>query len=423
MASTLSDLNATDMFVDPLGHRYTPRPVKTFLIVTLIFLATLVFTGIISIVSGLVGNLPLIVISVGLLIGIVGVFVGVFGLALPVLLPASYVVGLLITSKFARYEIRHVFVGPFGIVRRANGLTFTLVASSRMASGSNISTVADGETDLRRRELIASSGYFIGPLLVLILSVVMVTPWLLIHLWFPINIGLFLAELVTLAFATVLSSFLIDLQMKSTRQWTRLLRQNDDVTAVLVEFLRLRTVHFFNRRPREWDSETISVVASQADHRAIPHAIRMSICVTGYRHDLDKGNLDRAWQHLSGGIALFDSLTHKERIVGFHTTPLTIFDEAAYFHGYHRRDAFTALTWLNRANEESFAERHIRLRAEAAVLFANGNLDAAKDRAKRALELLDQALEPGNAKAYEDWLRAMIRSVEAESHPAIPPGS
>ena len=85
--------------------------------------------------------------------------------------------------------------------------------------------------------------------------------------------------------------------------------------------------------------------------------------------------------------------------------------EAAFFDGRHRRDATRAQHWLKKV-ERGQLEEQTHLRAEAAVLLAEGRCLAAAEKVEAALTALPQSTDPGGALAEEDWLN----DLEAEVH-------
>ena len=94
-----------------------------------------------------------------------------------------------------------------------------------------------------------------------------------------------------------------------------------------------------------------------------------------YIHFLDRGDVKSAAPHLDALAAT--------RAAG---DPPEYALEAAYFYGFHRKDAACARRWLEM--EEKDAEPWVRLRARAAAEQAAGNTDQARSLIFQALALL-----------------------------------
>ena len=100
--------------------------------------------------------------------------------------------------------------------------------------------------------------------------------------------------------------------------------------------------------------------------------------MNAYYYHLDKGDAEAAGRNLDRAL----SLKH------LYPAPwrAEVLLEAAYFTAIYRRDASTARDFLTEAKiEGSFVSVAKRLRAEAATLFAEGQMPAAKARAEAGL--------------------------------------
>jgi hypothetical protein len=81
--------------------------------------------------------------------------------------------------------------------------------------------------------------------------------------------------------------------------------------------------------------------------------------------------------------------------------------EAAYFEARHRQDAAAARQWLNQAPKDG-VEPQTYLRAEAAVLLAEGRYREAAVIATAALVVLPKSADPGGAIAEKEWLESIL---------------
>ncbi len=88
--------------------------------------------------------------------------------------------------------------------------------------------------------------------------------------------------------------------------------------------------------------------------------------------------------------------------------------EAAYFEARYGRDAAVARAWLDQSKSGLAVQPHTRLRAEAAVLLAEGRYAEACATAERGLALTARTSDPGLAQAEAEWLNEIIDQSEAE---------
>jgi hypothetical protein len=96
-----------------------------------------------------------------------------------------------------------------------------------------------------------------------------------------------------------------------------------------------------------------------------------------YRH-LDRGEVKEATGRINQAI--------EEEFWGNSNRLICL--EAAYFSARHENSAVEAREWLTRPRIGFPVERFVELRAEAAVLHAEGNYTASADRARDALQLV-----------------------------------
>jgi hypothetical protein len=147
--------------------------------------------------------------------------------------------------------------------------------------------------------------------------------------------------------------------------------------------LLIPSSHATPLRLRDWPQGLIRRIA---DHATDPVSRRYN-CYLAYIHFLDYGDSRTAGEYL-------DKLT-ADWVTG---DPPEYALEAAYFHGFHRRDLLTARTWLTA--ESRSVEPWVRLRAEAAVEVAAHHLEKARLAIESALTGLREAAACG-AHQYE----------------------
>jgi Zn-dependent protease len=123
-----------------------------------------------------------------------------------------------------------------------------------------------------------------------------------------------------------------------------------------------------------------------------------------YEHALDRGDLDEAERFLERARA---AALNVPLLASLHAA------EAAYFAARHRGDAVSARHWLEGARG-GLLEDHARLRAEAALLHAEGHHAAAATRAREALAASERAaLTPaGSLVAEREQLGALIEAAD-----------
>lgn len=143
------------------------------------------------------------------------------------------------------------------------------------------------------------------------------------------------------------------------------------------------------RRPADWHPRWIA----QALALSGDSAERSVALVLAYLHYLDRGDLKRA------GQALDDAVTLQHRLPpNFVSRHLWL--ERAYFLAYHRRDARSARDAWDRAHAGLPVERSLMLRAECALLAAEGDTRTAAELLAAARALLPVQASSGLA-AYE----------------------
>ena len=148
-------------------------------------------------------------------------------------------------------------------------------------------------------------------------------------------------------------------------------------------------------RPRELNREFIDYLLASRDGSA--HGVFGNFF--GYYVFLDKGQTDRAGELIDLLIA------NREKYPPVHQ-PYVVFD-AAYFEARHRHNAPAARRWLDQVPKDG-VEAQTYLRAEAAVLLAEGRYKEAAVIARAALIVLPKSADPGGAIAEKEWLESIL---------------
>jgi hypothetical protein len=160
--------------------------------------------------------------------------------------------------------------------------------------------------------------------------------------------------------------------------------------------LHLEGLSVGKSHPREWDDAVVATALVPADASAGECLARQM----AYLVAVDRGDGDRAYEHLTRALELID------------TFPVSaapqLAAEAAYFEGWWRGRADEARVWLGRLPASSpFLPTYERLRAEAAALAAAGETASSRARVAQALRLA-----PAEAVWVRDRLTEMQNRLE-----------
>jgi len=156
------------------------------------------------------------------------------------------------------------------------------------------------------------------------------------------------------------------------------------------------------QRPRDWDPALMERWLALRDGR------RDDVLPTfyGYYHALDRGEIERAGEFLDRALELREGMPGPFR-------PAVLL-EAAYFTARYRQEAAGARALLDQARGGT-VEAHSRLRAEAAVLWAEGRRDEAADQARAGLAAASKSWDKGGTTAEQDWLRALLADCQPQT--------
>jgi hypothetical protein len=149
-------------------------------------------------------------------------------------------------------------------------------------------------------------------------------------------------------------------------------------------------------RPRAWDAALVERLL--ALRTGSPGDVAANLY--GYYHALDVGQLDQAGQLLDLAVA------HREGLPPAQQPAVLV--EAAFFDARYRQNAAAAQRWLEQVARDS-RELHTYLRAESAVLLAEGRAAEAAAAAEAGLAALPQSKDPGGALAEGELLEGILR--------------
>jgi hypothetical protein len=177
-----------------------------------------------------------------------------------------------------------------------------------------------------------------------------------------------------------------------------LARNRDDTIDPLVSVLWRSLLDGI--RPRDWN--VAYVEAMLASRTGTPKDAMANLFA--YIHARDTGQIELAGQ-------LIDlALTQRQDCPVAWACPAILL-EGAYFEGCYRHNAAVARDLLQQA-QGGQVEAQTRLRAEAAVLWAEKRFAEAAAKAREGLAVLPQSADPGGALAEGDWLSDILDQCE-----------
>jgi hypothetical protein len=159
-----------------------------------------------------------------------------------------------------------------------------------------------------------------------------------------------------------------------------------------------RTLHLAMRqgyRPRQWHHSLVRGLLLARRGGAQDVLANLYGCY----HALDTGQYEEAGRLLD--------LAFSQREFGAGMYRAAILVEVAYFENRYRRNPWAGRVWLGRVPPGS-VEKHTRLRAEAAVLLAEGSYAEAAATAEAALAAVPQSADPGGSAAEAEWLQHLL---------------
>jgi hypothetical protein len=174
-----------------------------------------------------------------------------------------------------------------------------------------------------------------------------------------------------------------------------LLEENPRVVEADLLAASLTASSLWGVRPSEWSEGLLSAALSRRQNTKQDALINLR----AYYHALDRQQLEAAGNFLD--LALQQREGYPAATRGW------LLLEGAFFEGFYRRHGAPAHTFLEEA-KGCDVEIQTWLRAEAAVLAAEGCYAQALEKAELALAAAPRSADPGGALAEADWIRALI---------------
>jgi len=188
------------------------------------------------------------------------------------------------------------------------------------------------------------------------------------------------------------------------------------IAPILEHYEILRTLNQAMRggvRPRDWDAGLVEKMLPPEEMSSPGLEFSLSsFYLYGYFHALDTGNYDRAGQLLD--LALRH---RKGNSINFRAA---VCMEGTFFEAFYRHDLSAARAWWVRA-QCGLVEAPTWLRAEAAILLAEGQRVEAADKAEKGLAALADSTDLGGALAERELLEAIL--AEARKPASDAPGA
>lgn len=318
---------------------------------------------------------------------------------------AAHEFGHLLGGWLMGFRFMLFVVGPLKIVRESEHIRLRLNKDLSLYGGV-ASAMPTDDRDLPRRMAVMIAG---GPLTSLLLSLLSLglavwfnnaipaaSPWSTLtafaFIFSLLNFAIFIATIIpgkTSGFDTDGAQLLDVLRggHRAERRWL---------------IVALSAASTDGVRPRAWSTSQIEgLLALRAGQQEDVLANYF-----GYYHCLDAGQIRRAGELLD--------LCVEQAGGSPETVRPMIFAEAAYFTARHRQNASTARQLLPSASG-GMLEAQTRLRAEAAVLLAEGRFVESAEKARAGLAHVHKSWDKGGALAEQDWLAEILHRAEAQA--------
>jgi len=288
---------------------------------------------------------------------------------------AIHEIGHVIAGKLNGLKFRFIVIGPLFIQSKNGRLRIYRNIHARSVGGLTGMVVPDTH-NLRRRLMLYVAG---GPATNLLFAIIAAAGTLAFaHSTGNLLPVIFLSASL-LSFATFMISILPARTKGLTSDGQRIvdLLRNNPRAARWSAIIAIGAMYERGQRPRDWNPYLVQQVTLSPDE-ALDYLTGLSL---GYYYQLDSGQVDAAGMWLD---KIAGKLNH---LAGVFRASFQL--ELAYFTALHRRDAAKGRLWLNQAAGRVDIARITRLRAEAAVLLAEGKSQECLTKATEGLAALD----------------------------------
>ncbi len=302
-------------------------------------------------------------------------------------------------GRLVGFRFYLLVVGPVLLIRQGERIHLRLNRSLSGAGGLTASLPVDQHKIDRRYGLVVLS----GPLTSLFLGALGLwaacglpiqnpgSPWLSLTFFALfcfglMNLLLFLVTVIPYRYAGLDSdgAQLLDLLWGGTR------------TERKKRLLAFTAQSWSGVRPRDWDAANLQCLLELRS--GLPEDALIDLLV--YYQSLDRGDIALAGEYLSEGLKLAEQALEQLRPA--------FYLETAFFQAAYQENPEHARQMYEQARG-GLAEAHTRLRAEAAVLLAEGRIEEGCYKAREALRLAPLSSDRGSAQAEMDWLAALLQ--------------
>jgi hypothetical protein len=315
---------------------------------------------------------------------------------------AVHEIGHLMGGKLAKFRFHLLIIGPFKMMRRKERLHLSW---SRGAFFNGLAaSLPEDDRQLRWRMLLFAVG---GPLASLLLALLGTAVFF--NYRRDIDFLLDNAWLVEGAALTAIISFIFFLTAMKPGQYNNgmpadggriiTLLQGNETADRWCALVLLNGADILGQRPREWDAALVQKVLAITDGSYDTLSAKM----LGYQWALDNGRIEDAAQLLDEALETWAAWVSGGR------GRLAL--EKAYFIARHRHNALEARQWFDQVRRSRISQP-LQQRAEAAILLAEGNHQAATMLAQAGLDALQKETPSGTILAESDWLREMVQAAQ-----------
>jgi hypothetical protein len=322
-----------------------------------------------------------------------------------ILVLAVHEAGHVIGGRLAGFYFMLVIAGPLKISRSAGRMSFGFNSSLTLMGGVTVCMPDGGGHSLARRMALLLAG---GPLMSLLVGAVallgygVAAPFIATNLLTAFGAALALMVGVgSLAMALVTAFPWQIAGVYSDGARVLALLKRTPAAARWSALNLLSSMDLAGQRPREWDPDLVIQSTARPDN-SLDY---VSGAMYAYYAALDRGDAATAGQWLVHALDRLDALPKAFR-AAYRV-------EAAYFAGRWRQDPDRARALLDQVGDDCPVNRASRLRAEAALLLAEGDRAAAVDRAREGLVVALRGISRGTAIAEHEWLTDLIARAEA----------
>ncbi len=313
------------------------------------------------------------------------------GLAAIYLVLLTHELGHLLAGKLAGMRPFLLITGPLKVFATQNGLQIGFNRNLSLAGG--LAACLPQTTDhLRRQLLIMAAG---GPLASLLGGLLGMGFFFLLpseSLWKYFGLVFGVTALVIFA-ATSIPGKTAGFQTDGG-QILSLLRGGAEVEQrALLVILQAESLK--GTRPRDWPD---NILRRLLEMRTTP-MLDAAAQLMNYYHALDSGDLARAGESLQSLLAIEAQIPEGLK--------QAVYLEQAFFLALYRGDALSAERFFHKSTG-ALVEQSTILRAEAALLFAQGQHGQARQKAEQAIRRANQSFDRGAAIAEREWLQPIL---------------